>query len=105
MLSSSQRFSRLFWIRSNSKVCCLNLEADKISLVLQVGADMPVEIEHIIQRDEDLFLESLLALVHPNCWRHDGSIEPSIFGGDLKIQTLRRIIIEVGSYEFSYSQI
>ena len=33
---------RLFWICSNSKVCCLNLEADLFALVLQVGYDLPV---------------------------------------------------------------
>ena len=64
--------SCLFWIRSNSKVCCLNLEADQIALVLQVRPDQPVEIEHIVQRDGGPFREILLALAQPNCWRHDG---------------------------------
>ena len=90
----------MFWIHSNSKVCCLNLEVDQIALVLQVRADLPVEIEHIVQRDGELF-----ALVQPNCWRHDGSIEPSIFRGVITIPTLRRMIIEVSNYDFSFGQL
>ena len=53
---------------------------------------------HIIQRYRDLSPESLLALTQENFWRHDGSIEPSIFGGVIKMTTLRRIILEVGDY-------
>ena len=58
---------RLICIQSNFKVCCLNLEAEQFSFVLQVGATLPVEIDHIVQRDWDLFPESLLTLVQPNC--------------------------------------
>ena len=47
--------THLFWIHSNYKLCCLNLEADQVALVLQVGAALPVEIKHIIQRVRDLF--------------------------------------------------
>ena len=40
---------RLFWMIYDSKVFFLNLEADKIALVLQVRYAMPVEIEHTVQ--------------------------------------------------------
>ena len=58
---------RLFRIRSNSKVCCLNLEPDPVTSVLQVVAALPVEIEDIVQRDGDLFPASLFAFAQPNC--------------------------------------
>ena len=96
---------RLFWICSNSKVWCLNLEADQLSLVLQVGYDLPVKTEHIVQPYGGLFLERILSLAQTNCRRRDGSIEPSIFGGVIKILMIHRIILDFGNYELSFSQI
>ena len=49
---------QLFCIRSNSKVCCLNLQADRVAFVFQVGAALPVEIKHIVQCDGELLEEA-----------------------------------------------
>ena len=57
----------LFCICLNSKVCCLNLDADQVSFVFQVGAALIVEIKHIIQTNGELYPESLRYLVQPNC--------------------------------------
>ena len=46
-------YPHLFWISSNSKVCRLNLEAERVALVLQVEAYMQVETEHIFHCDEN----------------------------------------------------
>ena len=81
------------------------MEADQLSLVLQVGYDLPVKTEHIVQPYGGLFLERILSLAQTNCRRRDGSIEPSIYGGVIKMPTLRRIICEVGNYGFSFIQI
>ena len=72
-------------------MCYLNLEADQIDLLFQVGDYLPVEIEHIVQRNGEILLDILLALAQPNCWRHDGSIEPSILEGVIIMPTLHRI--------------
>ena len=58
---------RLFFIISNSKLCCLNLEADRVTFVLQIGDFLEGEINHIVQSSGDLFPESPLALSHLNC--------------------------------------
>ena len=84
-------------------MCSLNLEANQVSFVLQVGAALLLEIDHIVQHNVDLFLEILLALAQPNCYRYGGSAEPYIFKGVIKMPTLRRIRLEVGNYEFSLS--
>ena len=81
----------LFCICSNSKVYYLNLKADQVALVLKLEPDMPIEIEHIAQRDGGLFPESLFALAQYNYWSHDGSVEPSIFVGVIIMATLFRI--------------
>ena len=73
--------------------------------MFQVGDALPVEIVRIVQRKGDLLLESLLALSQPNCWRHDGSIQPYIFGGVITIPTLCRIILEVCNNEFIFRQL
>ena len=78
----------------------MNLDTDLIPLVLQVRADLPVEIKHIVQRDEELSLEIFLVLAQPNCCRHDGSIKPSIFGGVRTMPTLHKIRLKVVKYEF-----
>ena len=83
----------------------MNLEADQIDLVLQVRSDLTVEIYHIVKRSGDLYPVGLLDLAQPNCWRHDGSVEPSIFKGVIIMPTLRRLILEVGNYESIFSQI
>ena len=56
----------LFLICSNSNVCRLNLEADRVDLVLQVGSVLQVETKHIVQRDGEFLPERLLALAQPN---------------------------------------
>ena len=83
----------------------MNLEADQVSLVLQVGAYMTVEIEHIVQRDGEILPASLFDLAQPNCYRYGASVEPSIFVGVITIPELRRIRSEVVNDEFSFSQI
>ena len=92
----------LFRICPNFKVCCLNLEADQISFVLQAGDTLPVKIKHIVHPNGECFPEILFAHVKPSCLNHDGSVEPSIFMGVIRMPTLRRIILEVGDYEFSF---
>ena len=96
---------RLFWIHSNSKVLYLNLEFEKISLVLHVRAALSVETYHIVQSGGYLFPEILLVLAQPNFWSRYGSVEPYIFGGVITIPTLRRVISEGVNYEFSISHI
>ena len=68
----SEGHPKLFWIHSNSKVCCFNLEADQVAFVLQVRAYLPVEIKHTIQHDGELFPEIFIALAQLDCWSHDG---------------------------------
>ena len=75
MLSSSWRTSPLVLdLLQLQNALCLNLGAGRVALVLQVGDTLPVEIEHIDQRDGDLLLGSLIALEQSNCWRHDGLV-------------------------------
>ena len=73
--------------------------------MLQVGAALPVEIDHIVQNNGQLFLERILALTQPNFWRTYVSVEPDIFRGFIPIPTLCWIRLEVGDYEFSFIQI
>ena len=73
--------------------------------MFQFRAYMPIEIEHVVHRDGSLFLQSLLVFAQPNCWRHDGSIEPFIFGSVIIMPILRGIIFKVVHCEFSFSQI
>ena len=105
-LYSSQRLSPLvLCTHYNFKVICLNSETYQIALVLQIRDDLTIEIENTVQRNRDLFLESLLDLAQRNCWRNDGSVDTSIFGGFITMPTLSRIILEVGNYEFSISNL
>ena len=73
--------------------------------MLNIRYDLPVEIEHIVQCDGVLLPESLLTLAQPNFCRHDVSVEPYVFRGVITIPMLRRIIFEVGNYEFIFRQI
>ena len=72
---------------------------------MQVVADLKVGMDQIVQWDGDLFPVRLIALAQPNCYRNDGSVEPSIFGGVIIMPMLRRIILEVVNYEFIFSQL
>ena len=93
---------RLFRIFPNSKVCCINLEADQVAFLLQFRAALPIEIEHIFRPDGELFPEILFSLVQLNCYGYDVSVEPSIFVVVITMPTLRRIRLEVCNYEFSF---
>ena len=73
--------------------------------MFQLGASLPVEIEHIVQRNGGDFSEKLLVLVQSNCWRHDSPVEPYIFRDVITIPTLLSIILEFGKYEFSIIQL
>ena len=52
----------LFWVHSNSKVRCLNFEADQVAFLLQVVAALPVESEDIVESNGNILPVSLLAL-------------------------------------------
>ena len=71
--------------------------------MLQVRAALSLEIDYIVQRNGGLFPARIVSLAQPNVWRHDGSIEPYIYRGVIAMPTLRRIRLEVGNYEFSFS--
>ena len=73
--------------------------------MLQVGASLPVETKQSFQRDGYLLPAILIALAQQNCWRNDSSLKPSNFGGFRTIPTLYRIRLEVGNYDFNYSQL
>ena len=73
--------------------------------MLQVRDALPGGINHIFQCDGDLLPESLLDLSQPKFYRHGCSVEPSIFGCVITMPTLRRIILEVGNDEFSFSHL
>ena len=66
-------YPRLFWVRSNSKLRCMNLETNQVAFVLQVGAALLVTVEHIVDGNGDILPEILLALYQNNWWMHGWS--------------------------------
>ena len=95
----------LIWILSNSKVCCLNLEADRVALLLQVGAAMMVGIDQTVQYGGEFLPSIILTLAQPNCWRHGNLVNPIIFWAVITMSMIHMIILDVGNDEFGFSQL
>ena len=71
--------------------------------MLRVGATLSVKIEHIVESDGGLSLRAFTPLRKRTVGDMDS--QTSIFEGVITMPTLRRIRLEVGNHELSFSKL